>query len=88
MGEVKLREGDKFWLTKSDGACCQGWWVWEMRSQCFIHATQHVAMSAYDLKWCVERNSDWLLDGVSDVMVMKIYTYEYMAEQLIAEGSL
>ena len=89
MGEVKVLDGDQFWLTKADGVCCPGWWVWAEAGRCFCHATQPVdEVSVKQLKESLVQNSIWLREGRGAEMAPCIHNYEYMAEQLIAEGSL
>ena len=85
---MRLREGDKFFTTKRDGVCLPGWWVWEDGRFKNEKNPDSFPMTVHELKHRLKTNSSWLHDGNYSPHSDVVYAFEFMAEQLIAEGAI
>jgi hypothetical protein len=79
---MKLEPGDKVWVTQEDDAERAGWAVWDGK---FWTSPYGVRWSSSSLRAYVYGNSLRLKQDPTDDFGLG---YEYMAEQLIAEGAM
>ena len=84
VAEVKLEPGDKFWVTRRDGADTPGWAEWNGR--CFLAPCGLRYWKADILCELRSVQVELKMDGC--VPTHYLERWVFIAEQLIAEGSI
>jgi hypothetical protein len=94
---MRLRKGDRVWVTRADGAFKAGWAKWDgaaVRAPCSGYTPSGLAWSLENVQQDIERNIPVGLrppDDISgDILAEggRFQNVHGMVEQLIAEGAM